>query len=42
MVMKHHPDKVIDLGEEFQKAAAEKFRKVQEAYERICKDRGIV
>lgn len=41
MVMKHHPDKVVNLGEEFQKAAAEKFRKVQEAYERICKDRGI-
>lgn len=41
MVMKHHPDKVVNLGEDFQKAAAEKFRKVQEAYERICKDRGI-
>lgn len=41
MVMKHHPDKVGHLGEEFQKAAAEKFRKVQEAYERICRDRGI-
>jgi len=42
MVMKHHPDKVGHLGEDFQKAAAEKFRKVQEAYERICRDRGIV
>ncbi len=41
MAMKHHPDKVLHLGEEFQKAAAEKFRKVQEAYERICRERGI-
>lgn len=42
MVMKHHPDKVLDLGEEFQKAAAEKFRKVQDAYERIRRDRGML
>ena len=41
MAMKYHPDKVLDLGEEFQKAAAEKFRKVQEAYERISVQRGI-
>ena len=41
MAMKYHPDKVLDLREEFQKAAAEKFRKVQEAYERISAQRGI-
>ena len=41
MVVKHHPDKVAHLGEQFQKDAAEKFRKVQEAYERICEERGM-
>ena len=41
MAVKYHPDKVADLGEEFQKAAKEKFQKVQEAYERIKKERGI-
>lgn len=39
--VKHHPDKVAHLGEEFQKAAAEKFKKVQEAWDRIRKERGI-
>lgn len=41
MAMKHHPDRVAHLGEEFQKAAAEKFRKVQEAWSRIAAERGI-
>lgn len=41
MVVKHHPDKVAHLGEQFQKDAAEKFRKVQEAYERIRDERGM-
>ena len=40
-VKKHHPDKVAHLGEEFQKSAAEKFKKVQDAYERIRKERGM-
>ncbi len=39
--MKHHPDRVAHLGEEFQKAAAEKFKKVQQAWERIERERGI-
>lgn len=39
--IKHHPDKVAHLGEEFQKAAAEKFKKVQDAWERVKKERGI-
>ena len=41
MAVKHHPDKVSHLGEEFRKAAKEKFLKVQEAYENIKKERGM-
>jgi len=41
MAMKHHPDKVATLGADVQKAAEEKFRKIQEAYETIKKQRGI-
>ena len=39
--MKNHPDKVATLGSDVQKAAAERFRQVQEAYEAIKKERGI-
>ena len=41
MALKYHPDRVSQLGEEFQTAAKEKFQKVQEAYEQIKKERGI-
>jgi DnaJ like chaperone protein len=41
MAMKYHPDKVSHLGEEFQKAAKEKFQKVNAAYEDIKKERGM-
>ena len=41
MAIKYHPDKVAHLGEEFQKAANEKFKKVTEAYEKIKKQRGF-
>ncbi len=41
MAVKYHPDKLAHLGEEHQKNAKEKFIKVQEAYERISKQRGI-
>lgn len=41
MAVKYHPDKVSHLGDEFQKAAQDKFQKVQEAYEQIKKERGI-
>ena len=40
-MMKKHPDKVSTLGPEVQKAAEEKFRKIQEAYETIKKQRGM-
>lgn len=42
MAMKYHPDKVSYLGEDFQKIAHEKFRKVNEAYEQIKKERNMV
>jgi DnaJ like chaperone protein len=42
MAMKYHPDKVSHLGEEFKKAADEKFKKVNEAYEKIKRERNMV
>ncbi len=42
MAVKHHPDKVSSLGADIQKAAEEKFKKIQQAYDTIKKDRGIV
>lgn len=41
MAMKFHPDKVAQLGEDVQKAASEKFKKVQQAYESLQKQRGM-
>lgn len=42
MAIKYHPDKVHYLGDDIQKAAHEKFQKVNEAWETIKKQRGIV
>jgi len=42
MAVKYHPDKVHYLGDDIQKAAHEKFQKVNEAWETIKKQRGIV
>ncbi len=41
LAVKHHPDKVAHLGDEIQKSAKEKFQKLQDAYEKIKKERGI-
>lgn len=41
MAMKYHPDRVSHLGEDFKKIAEEKFRKVNDAYEKIKKERNI-
>ena len=41
MAIKYHPDKVAQEGEEVQRAANEKFKTLQEAYENIKKQRGI-
>ncbi|MDD3568831.1 MAG: TerB family tellurite resistance protein [Bacteroidales bacterium] len=42
MALKYHPDKVGYLGEDIRRTAEEKFQKVNEAYEKIKKERGIV
>ncbi len=42
MAVRFHPDKVNHLGEEFQQSAKEKFQKVNEAYEKIKRERGMV
>lgn len=41
MAVKFHPDKVSHLGEDFQKQAKEKFQKVNDAYEKIKKERNM-
>jgi DnaJ like chaperone protein len=41
MANKYHPDKVSHLGEDFRKAAKEKFQKLNEAYSQIKKERKI-
>lgn len=41
MAVKYHPDKVATLGPDIQKAAEEKFKAIGQAYEAICKERGI-
>ncbi len=41
MAIKFHPDKVSQMGEEYQKGAKEKFQKIQDSYEAIKKQRGM-
>ncbi|MFT3739135.1 MAG: TerB family tellurite resistance protein [Breznakibacter sp.] len=41
MAVRFHPDKVEHLGEEFKKSANEKFQRVNEAYEKIKKERNF-
>ncbi len=41
MAVKHHPDKVSHLGEDVQKAANDKFKEINVAFEQIKKERGI-
>ncbi len=41
LAKKLHPDTVANMSEEIQKETADKFRKVQEAYEKISALRGI-
>lgn len=41
MAVKYHPDKVSQMGEDIQRAAKEKFQKLNNAYETIKKERGM-
>lgn len=41
MAIKYHPDKLNHLGEDIRNAAEEKFKKVNEAYDKIKKERGF-
>jgi len=41
LAVEFHPDKVAYLGEEIRKDAEEKFRKINIAYEKIKKEKGI-
>ena len=41
LAVKYHPDKVATLGADVQKAAEEKFKAIAQAYEAICKERGM-
>lgn len=42
MALKYHPDKVSHLGDDFRKTAEEKFKAVNEAWDKIKKERNIV
>ncbi|MCF0207105.1 MAG: DnaJ domain-containing protein, partial [Bacteroidales bacterium] len=41
MAMKHHPDKVADMGEDVVRKATEKFQAINDAYNRIKKERNM-
>ena len=41
MAVKYHPYKVGHLGKDFQKMAEEKFKQLNESYERIKSERGM-
>lgn len=41
MAKKYHPDRVITQDDAIKKGAEEKFKKVQQAYEQIQKERGL-
>jgi DnaJ like chaperone protein len=42
LALKNHPDKMAYLGEEIRQRAQEKFQKINEAFEAIKKERGII
>ena len=41
LATKFHPDKVSHLGEEFTKIAEEKFKSINDAYQKIKKERNL-
>lgn len=42
MAMKYHPDRVASLGEDVKNSATKKFQGINEAYEHLKKERGII
>lgn len=42
MAKRYHPDKLMDMDEAYRKGAQEKFNAVQDAYDTIRKERGMV
>jgi DnaJ like chaperone protein len=42
MAVKYHPDKVSHLGDDIRKSADEKFARVNEAYNKIKKERNLI
>ncbi|MCD6205093.1 MAG: J domain-containing protein [Candidatus Marinimicrobia bacterium] len=41
LAVKYHPDKVANLGPEIQSLAEEKFKAINDAYQKIRKERGF-
>ena len=43
LILEYHPDTIAAKGmaDEFKEYATKKFREIQEAYENICRERGI-
>ena len=41
LALQHHPDRVATLGEDIRRAAEQKLQKINEAKERIYKERGM-
>lgn len=42
MAKRYHPDKLMDMDEAYRKGAQEKFNAVQDAYDTVRKERGMV
>ena len=41
LAIQNHPDRVANLGSEFVKVAEEKFKRIQEAYEEVRREKGF-
>lgn len=42
LVLQYHPDKVAHLGEKYVKIAEERFKRIQDAYDEIKQERGVI
>jgi len=41
LVLQYHPDKVAHLGEKYVRVAEERFKRIQNAYDEIKRERGM-